>query len=134
MEIHAQLNILRRWLPLMLVAVVAVAALGFALSSLQPKLYQSTATMIVGESLSGVNPDINQLLVSQRLSSTYAAIATTHEIMDGVVRDLGLKDSPDRLAAGCSSTRRPDTALLSITARDADASTAAAIANASPRA
>ena len=130
MEIHAQLNILRRWLPLTLVAVLAAAALGFALSSIQAKQYESKATLIVGASLSGVNPDYNQLLVSQRLSSTYASIATTHDVMAEVIKELGLGDSPEALATRISVRTSPDTALLEVTARDGAADKAAAIANA----
>jgi non-specific protein-tyrosine kinase len=129
-DIHRQLSILRRWLPLLVVSVIAVGAAAFGLSNLQPRVYQATATLIVGESLSGVNPDYNQLLASQRLSATYAAIATTHEIMDGVVRELGLRDSPEAVAGRVLVSPSPDTSLLTITARDADPANAAAIANA----
>lgn len=130
MEIHAQLKILRRWLPVTIVAIVAAATIGFALSSIQARQYESKATLIVGASLSGVNPDYNQLLVSQRLSTTYASIATTHDVMAEVIKQLALGDSPEELATRISVTTSQDTALLEVTARDSAPDRAAAIANA----
>lgn len=130
MEIRAQFAILRRWIPLMILAVGAAAAIGFTSSSLQAKQYESRATMIVGASLSGVNPDYNQLLVSQRLSATYASIATTHDVMAAVIKEVGLNDTPENLASRVSVTTSQDTALLQVYARDSEPDRAAAIANA----
>jgi non-specific protein-tyrosine kinase len=130
LDIHKQLGIVRRWIALIIVGVALVGAAAFAFSSSQPKVYESTATLIVGESLSGVNPEYNQLLVSQRLSSTYASIATTHQILSNVVSGLGLGVDPDSLASRVFVGTSPDTALLTITARDGDATRSAAIANA----
>ena len=130
MEIHAQLTILRRWLPLMILTAAVAAAIGFGVSSIQPKQYELRATLIVGASLSGVNPDYNQLLVSQRLSSTYASIATTHDVMAEVIKEVGLNDTPEALAGRVFVTAAQDTALLQVTARDGDPKQAAAIANA----
>jgi non-specific protein-tyrosine kinase len=129
-DIHKQLSIVRRWIALIVVGVVLVGVASFALSSSQSKVYESTATLIVGESLSGVNPEYNQLLVSQRLSSTYASIATTHQILSSVVDQLGLGIDPDGLASRVFVGTSPDTALLTITARDGDPGRSAAIANA----
>ena len=130
MDIHRQLSILRRWLPLLVVSVITVGAVAFGFSNLQPKVYQATATLIVGESLSGVNPDYNQLLASQRLSATYAAIAGTHEIMNGVVQEVGLDDTPEAVAGRVLVSPSAETSLLTITARDTNPANAAAVANA----
>jgi capsular exopolysaccharide synthesis family protein len=121
---------LRRWIPLFIVAVTTAAVAGYFLSSIQPKQYEAKATLIVGTSLSGANPDYNQLLVSQRLSSTYAAIATTHDVMAEVIQKLGLEDTPELLVKRVSVTTSEDTSLLEVTARDTDPTRAAAIANA----
>jgi capsular exopolysaccharide synthesis family protein len=129
LDVHKQLKIVRKWIPLLVVSVALAGVLTFVISSSQPKVYEATATVIVGESLSGVNPEYNQLLVSQRLSATYASIARTHQIMAGVVADLGLSADPDALATRVFVATSADTALLSITARDQDPATAAAIAN-----
>jgi non-specific protein-tyrosine kinase len=97
---------------------------------MQPKLYESDATLIVGESLTTANPDYNQLLASQRLSKTYASIATTRPRLENVIATLGLNTTPDELAKHVRSSAALDSTLLTITAQDGDPTRAAAIANA----
>ena len=97
---------------------------------MQQKLYESDATLIVGESLTA-NPDYNQLLASQRLSKTYASIATTRPLLNRVIDKLGLAPvTPDELAKRVRASAALDSTLLTITAQDPDQARAAAIANA----
>jgi capsular polysaccharide biosynthesis protein len=115
---------------LVAVAVLLASVVAYALSSFQPKTYEGKATLIVGQSLSGINPDYNQLLVSQRLSQTYASVATTTPILAKVIDKLGLKDTPGQLADRVSATAAADSALLTITARAGNPAGAATLANA----
>ncbi len=129
MDLRRQLSIVRAWLPLVIGAVVLAAAAAYFISGTQAKVYEAKATLIVGQSLSG-NPDYNQLLVSQRLTATYATVATTRPILVRVIDKLGLPDGPDELVRRVSAIAAPDSALLTISARDGDPERAAAIANA----
>src|SRR5450756_597532 len=97
---------------------------------MQQKVYQAKATLIVGQSLSAVNPDYNQLMVSQRLSTTYAAVATKRPILDSVIKELGLTQTSDELAFRVWADAPTDSTLLNLTAQDSDPARAAAIANA----
>ena len=99
-------------------------------SAALPKTYEAKATLIVGQSLSAVNPDYTQLLVSQNLSTTYAAVATTRPILDAVITQLGLGLTSDELLRHVQADAPLDSTLLTITAQDADPARAAAIANA----
>lgn len=119
----------RAWLPLMILAPVLAGATAFVVSNLQPKVYQGETTLIVGQSLSAANPDYTQLLVAQGLSQTYASIAETRPILEGVIEELGLEDTPDVLAGRVDVSARPDTSFLVIKARDTNPALAAAIAN-----
>jgi polysaccharide biosynthesis transport protein len=129
-DLRRQLAIVRAWLPLLVACVLLAAGATFLVSSQLPKSYESTATLIVGQSLSAASPDYNQLLVSQRLSTTYASIATKRPILDSVIKQLGLELSSDELSTRVSANAPLDSTLLTITAQDADPSRAAAIANA----
>ena len=129
MLIRRQLAIVLARLPLLVAGVVLAGVGAYFLSSLQPKVYQADATLIVGQSLSAVNPDYNQLLVAQRLSATYATVATTRPVLTKVIDRLGLTDTPDQLARRVSASSAPDGALLTIESRDADPAQAALIAN-----
>ena len=121
--------ILRSWSPLLVVAVVLAAGAAFGYSSLQPKVYEAKATLIVGQALSGVSPDFDQLMVSQRLSTTYAAVATKRPILQQVIDELGLGVTVDDLSKRVRADASLESTLLTITAQDTDPDHAAAIAN-----
>jgi non-specific protein-tyrosine kinase len=130
LDIRRQLAIVRRRLPLIIVSVLLASVAAYAGSSLQPKQYEAEATLIVGESLADVNQDYNQLLASQRISKTYASIATTRPLLVSVITKLGLNTNPESLTKKVRAAAALDSTLLTITATDGDATRAAAIANA----
>jgi len=117
----------------MLATTLLAAASAYLISGILPKTYEAKATLIVGQSLTAVNPDYSQLLASQRLSTTYAAVATTRPLLVRVIEELGLTDTPEDLRKRIRATAAVDSTLLSITASDVDGGVAAAIANALAR-
>ena len=129
MDLRRQIAIIRPWLPLLVVAVLLAGGVAFVLSSLLPKTYEAKATLIVGQSLQVANPDINQLLVSQRLSTTYATVATKRPILDATIKELGLGGTSDDLGKRVRADAPLDSTLLTISAQDPDPAQAAAIAN-----
>ncbi len=130
MDLRRQIGIVRAWFPLLVASVLLAAGAAFVVSTLQQKVYEARATLIVGQSLTGVSPDYTQLLASQRLSTTYAAVATTRPILEAVAQDLGLEATPDDLLTRVRAQAPADSTLLTITAQDGDPARAAAIANA----
>ena len=130
LDVRRQLSIVRAWLPLVVASVVLAGAAAFYVSSLLPKSYEAKATLIVGQSLSGVNPDYTQLLASQSLSRTYAAVATTRPVLGRVIDKLQLGDSVDELAHRVTASAATDGTLLTITGTDSSPDGAAALANA----
>lgn len=130
MPLRRQLRIVQTWWPLLVGSVVLAAAGAFVVSSLQPKVYQAEATLIVGQSLSGTSPDYTALLVSQRLSTTYATVATTRPLLENVIKQLQLDETAEELARRVSAEAPLDSTLLTISAQDGDPTRAAALANA----
>lgn len=130
MQVRQQLQIVLARLPLLIGSVMLAAVGTFFFSGLQAKEYEASATLVVGQSLSAANPDYNQLLVSQRLSSTYATVATTRPVLARVIERLNLDETPEHLALRVSASAATDGALLTIGARDGIAARAALIANA----
>lgn len=129
MDFRRQLGIVRKWFPLLVAGVVLSALAAFGLSSIQQRIYEAKATLIVGQALQSLNPDVNQLNVSQRLSTTYAALATKRPALEAVIAQLNLGETPDQLAKRVSADAATDSTLLTITADDPDPARAAAIAN-----
>ena len=129
MDLRRLIATFRAWLPLMVAAALVGGVAAFGISSLQQKVYESKATLIVGQALSATNPDYTQLLVAQSLSTTYAAIAKTRPILEAVIEELGLEDTPDQLAERVRVEAPTSSTMLFITALDADPAQAARIAN-----
>jgi succinoglycan biosynthesis transport protein ExoP len=129
-ELRRQIAIIRSRFPLLVACVVLAGGAAFLATSRLPNVYEAKATLIVGQSLTAVNPDYNQLLASQRLSTTYAIVATTRPILDKVIKQLGLAVAADELRGRVVADIPQNNTLLTITARDADPAGAAAIANA----
>ncbi|MGD0862578.1 MAG: polysaccharide biosynthesis tyrosine autokinase [Candidatus Limnocylindrales bacterium] len=130
MDLLRQIAVVRRWFPVLAAGVLVAAAAAYLVSIQLPKVYEAQATLVVGQSLSAANPDYNQLLVSQQLSTTYARVATTRPILENVIKQLGLAYTSDDLAQRVQAEAQTDSTLLTITVQDADPSRAAAIANA----
>jgi succinoglycan biosynthesis transport protein ExoP len=128
-DLRHLIAIARKWYPLLVASVVVAAGAAFVVSSMLPKTYEAKATLIVGQALSAANPDYTQLLVSQRLSATYARVAMTRPILESVIAKLDLAESTDELARRARAEAAPDSTLLTIAVDDADPARAAAIAN-----
>ncbi|MFI5259384.1 MAG: polysaccharide biosynthesis tyrosine autokinase [Candidatus Limnocylindrales bacterium] len=130
MELRRQFAIVRSWLPLLVALPLLAGAAAYVVSSHLPKVYEAKATLNVGQSLSAVNPDYTQVLVSQDLSATYATVATTRPVLDAAIAQLGLDMTSDDLLSHVHADAQTASTLLTITADDAVPTRAAAIANA----
>lgn len=105
------------------------AATAYVVSSFQPKIYEANTTLIVGQSLSSSNLDLNQLQVAEGLASTYASIAESRPILERVIESLGLELTPKTLSERIQMRTQTGSSLLIISAQDRDPDVAAAIAN-----
>jgi capsular exopolysaccharide synthesis family protein len=121
-----QLRIARRWLPLILLGLVLGGLAGYAFASSQPSVYQATAELRVA---TGNNPEINDLLVAQRLAGDYARLATTRSVVQAVREDLGLQPSVDELIKQITVRAIPESDFITVDVRDGDREQAALIAN-----
>ena len=129
MDLRHQLAGLRSSVPLLVASAVLAGGLAFLVSGILPKTYEAKSTLIIGQSLSAVNPDYSQLLASQQLSNTYVQIATNRQQLVNVINSLHLTDTPEQLARRVDAASAINSTLLSITATDPDPAMAAAIAN-----
>jgi polysaccharide biosynthesis transport protein len=129
-DLGRQIAIVRAWFPLLVACTLLAAGVALGVSSVLPKAYEARATLIVGQSLSAINPDYNQLLVSQRLSTTYATLATTRPILNAVIEQFDLGVAPEEFLKVVRASAAADSALLTISVQDGDPRRAADIANA----
>ena len=120
---------MRSWFWLIVAAILLAGGTAFLVSSALPKSYESTATLIVGQSIQSANPDYNQLLTSQRLSQTYADLATTTPLLESVIEQNGLTVTPDEFRNFVSADAPRDSTLVHLTVKDGDPVQAATLAN-----
>ena len=131
MDLRHQLAFLRSTLPLIIAGAILGAVSAFGVSSILPPTYQSQVTMLVGQASNpGTSADYNQLLISQRLSQTYAQLATLPKIAADVIEQLGLPTTPEDLLKRVTASAPLDSTLLTIVAEDGTPDGAAQIANA----
>ena len=129
MDLRRQIAIIRPWLPLLVVSVLFASVVAFLVSSVLPKTYEAKTTLIVGQALRDSNPDINQLQVSEQLSSMYATAATKQSVLDAVIAKLKLDTTTTELAKHVRADAPLDSTLLTVAVQDPDPARAAAIAN-----
>jgi polysaccharide biosynthesis transport protein len=129
MDARRSLTVLRRWLWLLIAALLLAGGASYLVSSALPKMYESTVTLIVGQSLANANPDINQLMASQRLSQTYADLVTTGPLLTRVIDRENLDATPEELRKLVKADAPANNTLVTITATDPDPVKAASIAN-----
>ena len=116
----------------LIVACIVIVGLGTYLGSrLVTPIYQSTALIQVDVHSSGISSnsaDYNNLLASNQLVQTEAALATS----DPVLRDVASRYpdlTTDQLVTKTTTAPKLNTQLFEINVQDADASQAAMLAN-----
>ena len=129
MELRRQISVLRAWIWLLLGSVALAAGAAYLVSTNLPKVYEGRVTLIVGQSTQATNPDLNQLLASQRLSQTYADLATTSPILQEVIAKNGLAVSVEDFRERVTAAAPRDSILVNLVVEDGDPVRAAAIAN-----
>ena len=99
MELRHQRQVVRSWLWLLIASLLLAGGAAYLVSSSLPKVYEAKVTLLVGQSSSSSTPNYNDLLASQRISQTYADLATTGTILGQVIADAGLGVTPDDFEA-----------------------------------
>lgn len=120
---------LRSWFWLIgLGIIVAAIATHLALDDRQ-SLYETTATLQVGRSLQNKNPSQNDLAVIDRLVPAYGEMAQRDNVLNEVIKELGLPMSAADVRARLHIVAVPRTQLIDIHVVDANPELAAMIAN-----
>jgi tyrosine-protein kinase len=129
-DLRRQLSLLRAWLWLLLLCAVLAGGTAYLGSRALPKSYEARATLMVGQSLESADTDYNQILASQRLSQTYAAIVTTRPLLQRAVERLGADQELGQIAGAARAEAPRESTLVRITVRHERPGIASAFANA----
>lgn len=102
-----------KWWRLIVVLALAATAVSTVSAMLQPDLYESKTTLVVGTTFLNPNPDSNQLFISSQLAGIYADMATREPIQKAAMAALGINWLPQYRSAVI-----PNTQLIEIAVTD----------------
>ena len=129
MELRQYFSMIFRWLWLILLAASIAAVTSFFWNSSLPKIYQASATLLVGQSLDNPNPNSGDIATSGQLALTYIQIAKTQPVLQGIIDALQLKVSVEQLGNNVNASIVYGTQLIELRVFDTNAQRAQAIAN-----
>lgn len=120
----------RRWLWLIAASTLLAAGLGYRLTSQLPRVYESTAELLImpGQ-VGGATVSSDEMLTAERLTRTYSEMLRTHRVLEPAVQEAGLDVSFDAALRLIDVRPLRDTQILQITARGSDPDAAARLAN-----
>jgi succinoglycan biosynthesis transport protein ExoP len=128
-ELQWCFQVIRRWLWLIVGCVLLGASSAFVVSSWMPPVYSASATLLVHVAPGSSTSDYTTILTSERLTLTYSQMLKGRSVLESVIAQLELKETPDALAQKVEATPVKDTQLIRLSVEDTDPIRAALIAN-----
>jgi capsular polysaccharide biosynthesis protein len=111
----------RIWI-IVLITIVAMLASGIISCFYLDKIYESSTTLIVNKQKDDNEKETqytyNDILLSQKLVSTYTEIAKSSYVLERVIKELNLDLSPDELKKMIAVSAVGDTQIIRITVSD----------------
>jgi len=136
MEFFRYLNVLKKYLPLIVLLTALGAGSAYAFSKRQHKVYSATATLSINAAApASIIPYLNSAVNGSgvapvdQLASSYSFFLKTHSFDASVAQRLRLNATPGELGGATSSTLVPGTNYFQITVTWDDPALAATIAN-----
>ena len=130
MDLSKILNVLYRYLWLLILAALVAGLITFFQVSSQPVVYRTSTELLVGPSLDSPSPDLNSLKIGGQLVQTYAEVADTPAFFEALNNKLDRKTDLNVLKDEISTRLSTETRVLTINVHDEDPKQAVAIANA----
>lgn len=129
MELRDYFSIAWKWLWLILLSAGIAAGASYYVTQQQPRIYQASAKMLVGQSLQNANPNYSDLFTSQQLALTYIQIAKTSQVLQNTIDALGVPMAADQFAGQVNVSIVQGTQLIDVRVVDTSPQQAQALAN-----
>lgn len=124
MDINAYLKPLIKWWRLLFVVTALAIIASSASVLLQPEVYVSRTTLMIGQTINNLNPDSGQIFIATQLAAIYADIANREPIQVATMEALNITWLPSYEARVV-----PNTQLIEIVVTDTNPQRAQVIAN-----
>lgn len=128
MDISKSLNIVGRYLWLIVLAALIASLTTYFILNSEPALYKSTSRLLVGPSMDSPSPDFNSLRIGGQLTQTYAEVVATNSFLESVNNKLDQKIDLELLDAMISTKQNTETRVFTITVFHSDPKQAMVIA------
>ena len=135
MELRQYWELLKKWMWLIALTTLVAGAASFFISSRQTPIYRASTRLLVSQSgNSAAYANYADILAAERLSSTYAKMLTSRQLIRAAISKAGLEGIvfPDEIARMISVQPVRDTQLIDVHVEYPDPVIAAKIANALP--
>lgn len=129
MDITQYLKRVMRWWWLFLLSTVIAGSISYYASSQLPRVYQTSATLLVGQVIQKANPTGQDFYTIEQLAESYAQIGVRQPVLQATIDGLGLKMSWQALRSRVHVAPVPRTQLLAVTVQDTSPERAVAIAD-----
>ena len=137
MDLRSYFNVVRKWFWLVILCAVLAGAASFFFSRQQTPIYQSTATVFINQARSATgSSDYTDIITSERIARTYAAMLQDWPTLDQAAIALGYPGGIAELrrsfALGVTVTPVRDTQLVRVSVESSHPEVAAGVANVLP--
>jgi len=129
MDLSQYVKRVLRWWWLVIICTGLAAGASYYVSSHQTPVYQTTATLMVGQVIYKANPTGQDFLTIERLAESYAQVAVRQPILQAAIDSLDLQMDWWQLSKRVNAAPIERTQLLAITVQDNMPERAAALAN-----
>jgi polysaccharide biosynthesis transport protein len=129
MEPLQYFHLVRRWLWLLLLSAFIFGSVSFLTKVTQAPIYRTEVMIAIGNYLESPNPSSQDIWAGMDLAQTYAHLATTYDVLNGVKEALQLQFGVDTLASLVRTEIIEGTSLLQISVSYTDPVLAADITN-----
>lgn len=119
----------RRWWLLVLIPLLLACSV-YSLTSLPKATYDATATLLVSPTGGQSGAPFNDAPTATLLTQTYSALVTAPPVLQAVVADLHLPETPTQLASLVTVAPEPSSAVIRISTKYRSPQEAADISNA----
>jgi succinoglycan biosynthesis transport protein ExoP len=130
MELKQYLQIVRKWLWLIVLGTSLAAGISYGVSSLLPPTYRASTSLLIRAA--GASSDYSTILASERLAATYRELLVKRPVIETTVRRLNLDSSRIKDLLGKNRVEArivPNTSVIVLTVDDNDPLLAMKIAN-----
>ncbi len=137
MDLRNYFNLIRKWLWLVVLCSVVAGTAAFFISRQQVRIYQSTATVFINQARSSTaRADYTDIITSERIARTYAAMLQDWPTLQQAALDLGymggLNELQQTYNVAVTVTPVRDTQLVQLSVQSNNPTVAAQLANILP--